>query len=66
MIVLGGAPNVDEEDKFPYLKPLKARIREVIASGKAYLGFCLGHQLLAHVLVNVRLGRPGTRRSACR
>ena len=50
MIVLGGSPNVDEEDQFPYLVPLKARIREVIESGKAYLGFCLGTQLLAHVL----------------
>lgn len=50
LIVLGGSPNVDEEEEFPYLKPLKAMIREVIASGRAYLGFCLGHQLLAHVL----------------
>jgi GMP synthase-like glutamine amidotransferase len=50
MIVLGGSPNVDEEAQFPYLIPLKARIREGIAAGKAYLGFCLGHQLLAHVL----------------
>jgi GMP synthase (glutamine-hydrolysing) len=50
MIVLGGSPNVDEEKQFPYLIPLKARIREVIAAGKAYLGFCLGHQLLANVL----------------
>jgi len=50
LIVLGGSPNVDEEEEFPYLVPLKARIREVIAGGKAYLGFCLGHQLLAHVL----------------
>jgi GMP synthase (glutamine-hydrolysing) len=50
MIVLGGSPNVDEEDQFPYLKPLKARMREAIAAGKAYLGFCLGHQLLADVL----------------
>ena len=49
-IVLGGGPNVDEEEQFPYLAPLKAAIRQVIASGKAYLGFCLGHQLLAHVL----------------
>ena len=49
-IVLGGSPNVDEEEQFPYLAPLKAAIREVIATGKAYLGFCLGHQLLAHVL----------------
>jgi GMP synthase-like glutamine amidotransferase len=50
MIVLGGSPNVDEEEEFPYLIPLKARIREGIAAGKAYLGFCLGHQLLANVL----------------
>jgi GMP synthase (glutamine-hydrolysing) len=50
MIVLGGSPNVNEEEEFPYLRPLKARIREVIDTGKAYLGFCLGHQLLAHVL----------------
>jgi len=50
LIVLGGSPNVDEEEEFPYLKPLKARIREVIAAGKAYLGFCLGHQLLGQVL----------------
>jgi GMP synthase (glutamine-hydrolysing) len=50
MIVLGGSPNVDEEAQFPYLIPLKARIREGLAAGKAYLGFCLGHQLLANVL----------------
>ncbi len=50
MIVLGGSPNVDEEEQFPYLGPLKTAIREVIAGGKAYLGFCLGHQLLGHVL----------------
>ncbi len=49
-IVLGGGPNVDEEEQFPYLAPLKAATREVIGIGKAYLGFCLGHQLLAHVL----------------
>jgi len=50
LIVLGGSPNVDEGEAFPYLVPLKAAIREVVATGGAYLGFCLGHQLLAHVL----------------
>jgi len=50
LIVLGGSPNVDEEEEFPYLRPLKALIRETVDSGRAYLGFCLGHQLLAHVL----------------
>ena len=39
-----------KKSSIPYLIPLKARIREVLAAGKAYLGFCLGHQLLAHVL----------------
>jgi GMP synthase-like glutamine amidotransferase len=61
LVVLGGSPNVDEEGKFPYLKPLKSMIRETIASGRAYLGFCLGHQLLAHVL-GCRVG-PMTRKS---
>ena len=50
LVVLGGSPNVDEEEEFPYLRPLKAMIKETIASGRSYLGFCLGHQLLAHVL----------------
>ncbi|MCL6621504.1 MAG: type 1 glutamine amidotransferase [Syntrophobacterales bacterium] len=50
LVVLGGTPNVDEEDRFPYLRPLKALIREVVQGGVPYLGFCLGHQLLAHVL----------------
>lgn len=50
LVVLGGPPNVDEEEEFPYLKPLKALIKETIDSGRAYLGFCLGHQLLADVL----------------
>ncbi|MBW1991987.1 MAG: type 1 glutamine amidotransferase [Deltaproteobacteria bacterium] len=43
-------PNVDEDHRFPYLKPLKELILSTIKSGRAYLGFCLGHQLLAHVL----------------
>jgi GMP synthase (glutamine-hydrolysing) len=50
LIVLGGSPNVDEDDQYPYLGPLKALIREAIAAGRAVLGICLGHQLLGHVL----------------
>lgn len=50
LIVLGGSPNVDEDDRFPYLRPLKGLIRKVVDGGRPYLGFCLGHQLLAHVL----------------
>lgn len=50
VIVLGGAPNVDEEEKYPFLKSEKKAIRYVLEKDRAYLGFCLGHQLLAHVL----------------
>jgi len=50
LIVLGGSPNVDQEEKYPFLRAEKAALREVLETDKAYLGFCLGHQLLAHVL----------------
>ncbi len=50
LIVLGGPPNVGEEERFPYLADLEALIREALRTDRAYLGFCLGHQLLAHVL----------------
>jgi len=50
LIVLGGGPNVDQEEEYPFLRGEKKAIREVLESDKAYLGFCLGHQLLAHVL----------------
>ncbi|HYA03664.1 MAG TPA: type 1 glutamine amidotransferase [Syntrophobacteria bacterium] len=50
MIVLGGSPNVDEELEYPFLRAEKKAIRQVVEGGKAYLGFCLGHQLLGQVL----------------
>jgi len=50
LIVLGGSPNVDEEERFPYLVPLKALIRECLTARVPCLGFCLGHQLLGQVL----------------
>jgi GMP synthase-like glutamine amidotransferase len=50
LIVLGGSPNVDEEEQYPYLGQLKALMREVLGSHRALLGICLGHQLLGHVL----------------
>jgi GMP synthase-like glutamine amidotransferase len=50
LINLGGPPNVDEDDRYPYLAPLKALIRGWVKGGRPYLGFCLGHQLLAHTL----------------
>jgi len=50
LIVLGGTPNVNEEDRYPFLKVEKDIIAKAIEKDIPYLGFCLGHQLLADVL----------------
>ena len=50
LIVLGGTPNIDQEDQYPFLKEEKKAIRWAVEHDRAYLGFCLGHQLLAHTL----------------
>jgi len=49
-IVLGGTPNVDQEKEYPFLREEKRIIRQWIEADKPYLGFCLGHQLLADAL----------------
>jgi GMP synthase-like glutamine amidotransferase len=49
--VMGGSMHVWEEDEHPWLGPEKALIREAVAErGLAFLGLCLGHQLLAEAL----------------
>jgi GMP synthase-like glutamine amidotransferase len=50
VIVLGGTPNVDQEKQYPFLKEEKKAISKILRSNKGYLGFCLGHQLLADAL----------------
>jgi GMP synthase-like glutamine amidotransferase len=50
LIVLGGSPNVDQERQYPFLKDEKLAIRHVVDEDMPYLGFCLGHQLLAEAL----------------
>lgn len=50
IILLGGKPNVEQEEKFPFLVEEKRFIKRAIAADKPILGFCLGHQLLASVL----------------
>lgn len=50
LIVLGGSPNVGQEEVYPFLGKEKEAIREWLALDRPYLGFCLGHQLLADVL----------------
>lgn len=56
LVVLGGGPNVDQEERFPFLGAEKAAIRRSLADNRPYLGFCLGHQLLAEAL-GARIGR---------
>jgi GMP synthase-like glutamine amidotransferase len=49
--VLGGPMDVWQEDEYPWLKAEKEFIRvSVMEKGIAYLGLCLGHQLLAEAL----------------
>lgn len=50
IIVLDGGPNVDQEHIYPFLKDEKKIIKEALARDIPYLGFCLGHQLLAEAL----------------
>jgi len=50
LVVLGGGPNVDHENLYPFLPEEKEVIRNVIKKDMPYMGFCLGHQLLADVL----------------
>ncbi|MDE1921510.1 MAG: type 1 glutamine amidotransferase [Candidatus Omnitrophica bacterium] len=47
VVVLGGPMNVDEEDKYPFLKPENEFIQKVLKTQVPYLGICLGSQLLA-------------------
>ncbi|PLX50838.1 MAG: glutamine amidotransferase [Desulfobulbaceae bacterium] len=49
-LLLGGSPNVDQEDRYPFLAAEKKSIRQIIATDKPCLGICLGHQLLADAL----------------
>lgn len=50
LIVLGGSPNVDQEEQYPFLKAEKEIIRRAIYDDMPYLGFCLGHHLLGQIL----------------
>jgi GMP synthase (glutamine-hydrolysing) len=61
LLVLGGSPNVDQENLYPFLRAEKNAIRNIIDNEKPYLGFCLGHQLLSDV-IGIKVG-PNTCRS---
>jgi GMP synthase-like glutamine amidotransferase len=50
LVVMGGPMSVNDESDFPWLVPEKHFIRDVIQSGKAVLGICLGAQLIASAM----------------
>ncbi len=50
VIALGGPMSVNDEAELPWLKEEKRFVAEVVTSGKALLGICLGAQLLASAL----------------
>ena len=50
VIILGGAQNANEEQKYPYLAREKECIRVTVQREIPFLGICLGGQLLASAL----------------
>jgi GMP synthase-like glutamine amidotransferase len=50
LLVFGGPMNVDEEERFPWLRDEVEAIRAAAGRDLPYLGFCLGAQLLAKAL----------------
>lgn len=50
LIVLGGPMNVDEQQKYPFLKTELEIIRKAMKLNIPILGICLGSQLIAHAL----------------
>jgi len=50
LIIMGGPMNVDEEEKYPFLKKEKIFLKETVLQKKPCLGICLGAQLLAKLL----------------
>lgn len=57
LLVMGGAMNVYQTDKYPWLNEETYAIGQAVEAGKPVLGVCLGGQLLAKALgAQVQLG----------
>ncbi|MQS35158.1 type 1 glutamine amidotransferase [Streptomyces katsurahamanus] len=58
LLVLGGAPNCDDEKTAPWIPAVRALMREAVADGVPQLGVCLGGQILARALGGRVVVRP--------
>ncbi|KGN33683.1 glutamine amidotransferase [Knoellia sinensis KCTC 19936] len=63
LVVLGGAMNANEDDRYAWLAPTKSLLRAAVADGIPTLGVCLGHQLLAVALGGEVIRNPHGRTS---
>jgi GMP synthase (glutamine-hydrolysing) len=50
LVVLGGAMNADQTDRYPFLSSVRRALRVAADQGVPVLGICLGAQLLARAL----------------
>lgn len=61
LVVLGGGFLPDDDERAPWLAGTRALLAQALDQGSAFLGVCLGGQLLAHVAggtVEAEHGRP--------
>lgn len=47
VMVLGGAMNADQAERYPWLREEEALLKDVLAAGTPAIGLCLGGQMLA-------------------
>lgn len=50
ILLMGGPMSVNDEDRYPFLKPEIAFVRRMLKLGKPMMGICLGAQLMAKSL----------------
>ena len=50
LLIMGGTMSVYQEEEYPWIKPEKEFVRDVIDTGKPILGSCFGAQMIAEVL----------------